>query len=87
MNGKGDVFSRPVYVYKKLSRDGFVGLPFSTQDKTGSWYIEVFFKGKKNIANLSQIRLLSSLRMYEKMGSLDEIDIIKIKNGFLRLYS
>ncbi len=85
INGKGNVFSRPVY--KKLSRNGFLGIPFSTQYKSGSWYVEVSFKEKINIANLSQIKLFSSLRMYEKMGSLDDNDIIKIKNGFLRLYS
>jgi mRNA interferase MazF len=87
INGKGRLFSRPVFVYKKLSREGFLGIPFSTQEKKGTWYIEVFFKGEKNIANLSQVRIISSCRMYEKMGTLDKNDIKKIKNGFLRLYS
>lgn len=87
INGKGKLFSRPVFVYKKLSKGGFLGIPFSTQDKKGSWFVEIIFKGEKNIANLSQIRTFSSSRMYEKMGSLDDNDIKKIKNGFLRLYS
>ncbi len=87
INGKGRLFSRPVFVYRKLSREGFVGIPFSTQNKKGSWYVEVSFKGEKNIANLSQMRVFSSSRMYEKMGSLDDNDCAKIKNGFLRLYS
>jgi len=87
INGKGKLFSRPVFVYKKLSREGFIGLPLSTQDKKGTWYIEISFKGKLNTVNLSQVRLFSSSRMYEKIGSLDDNDIIKIKNGFLRLYS
>lgn len=87
INGKGNLFSRPVFVYKKLSKDGFLGIPFSTQSKKGSWFIQVSFKGENNIANLSQIRVFSSYRMYEIMGSLDDNDIKKIKNGFLRLYS
>jgi len=86
INGKGKLFSRPVFVYKKLSKQGFIGIPLSTQNKNGSWYVEISFKGE-NVANLSQIRIFSSFRMYEKMGSLDEKDMEKIKNGFLRLYS
>jgi mRNA interferase MazF len=87
INGKGKLFSRPVFVYKKLSKDGFLGIPLTTQEKKGSWFIEIDFKDKKNFANLSQIKIFSSSRMYEKIGSLDDKDIIKIKNGFLRLYS
>ena len=87
VNGKGKPFSRPVYVYKKLSRDGFFGIPLSTSPKEGSWYVEVSFQGQKVVANLAQCRVFSHLRMYEMMGTLDEPDISKIKDGFLRLYS
>jgi mRNA interferase MazF len=87
INGKDKAFSRPVYIYKKLSRNGFFGIPLSTVQKTGSWYVEVSFQGKRSFANLAQCRVLSYLRMYIKMGSLDESDISKIKDGFLRLYS
>lgn len=87
VNGKGKPFSRPVYIYKKLSANGFLGIPLSTSDKTGTWYMEITFQGKEAVANLAQIRVLSHLRMYEKMGALDEADVIKIKDGFLRLYS
>jgi mRNA interferase MazF len=87
INGKDKAFSRPVYIYKKLSRDGFFGIPLSTTSRTGSWYIEISFQEQKVIANLAQCRVFSYLRMYEKMGALDEADILKIKDGFLRLYS
>ncbi len=87
VNGKGKPFSRPVYIYKKLSVNGFLAIPLSTKGKTGTWYTEINFQGKDIVANLAQVRVLSFLRMYEKMGTLDEKDIIKIKDGFLRLYS
>jgi len=86
INGKGELFSRPVFVYKKLSKDGFLGIPLSTQHKKGSWYVEISFKGENNIINLAQIKIFSSFRMYEKMGSLDDNDIQKIKDGLLHLY-
>ena len=81
------MFSRPIYVYKKFSKNGFLGIPLSTQNKTGSWYVDISFQGQKSIVNLSQIRAFSSSRLYEKMGALDDNDRAKIKNGFLRLYS
>jgi hypothetical protein len=36
---------------------------------------------------MAQVRVFSAARMTEKMGTLDEGDVVKIKNGFLRLYS
>lgn len=87
VNGKGKPFSRPVYIYKKLSANGFLGIPLSTSDKMGTWYVGITFQGKIAMANLAQCRVLSNLRMYEKMGALDEADVKKIKDGFLRLYS
>ena len=87
INGKGMMFSRPVFVYKKLSREGFLGIPLSTKDKRGSWYIEISFQNVNSVVNLAQVRTFSSTRMYEKMGDLDDNDKKKIKDGFLRLYS
>ena len=86
INGKGSMFSRPVFVYKKLSKDGFFGVPLSTQIKEGTWYVSVTFQNKEIIANLAQARVLSSSRMYEKIGALDDIDTEKIKTAFSRLY-
>lgn len=87
INGKGKMFSRPVLVYKKLSRDGFMAIPLSTQVKEGTWYTPISFQGRKICANLAQARVVSVARIYTKLGELDEGDLEKIKNGFLRLYS
>jgi mRNA interferase MazF len=86
IDGKGRQFSRPVYVYKKLSREGFLGIPLTTQLKTGSWYVEFDFKGIKENANLAQIRVISSKRLTDKIGSLDDGDRVRIKRGFIGLY-
>lgn len=87
INGKGVAFSRPVYVYKKLSREGFLGIPLSTSLKKGTWYVEVSFQGRNSVANLAQCRVFSFQRMYEKMGALDDSDRGRIKDGFIALYS
>jgi mRNA interferase MazF len=87
MNGKGDTFSRPVFVYRKLSRNGFLGIPLTTKLKQGTWFVQINFQEKEIVANLAQTRVFSTSRMLNKMGTLDEVDADKIKSGFLRLYS
>ncbi len=77
INGKGKMFSRPVFIYRKLSKGGFMGIPLSTKQKEGSWYVSITFKQEIITANLAQSRVLSTSRLYEKMGSLDDSDIKK----------
>ena len=48
MNGKSKDFTRPVLIFKKLSREGFLGIPMSTKLKEGTWYVHV--KQKNNPA-------------------------------------
>jgi len=43
--GKGDTFRRPVLILKKLSSTAFIGIPFSSQPKSGSWFTEVMVNG------------------------------------------
>ncbi len=87
INGKGQNFLRPILIYRKLSKDGFLGVPLSTKIKKGSWYVDIVFHEQTHSANLSQIRVLSSYRLYKKMCELDDGDYKKVKDGFLRLYS
>lgn len=87
MNGKSKLFSRPVLVYKKLSRYGFIGIPITSQRKEGTWYLKFSFQHKEQFAVLSQIRTFSVARLSTRMGELDISDIKKIKEavlGFLK---
>ena len=81
INGKNKLFSRPVFIYKKLSRYGFIGIPLTSQKKEGSWYVEFDFQNKQQTAVLSQIRTFSVARLSSRMGELDNSDIEKIKAG------
>ena len=83
INGKSQLFSRPVFIYKKLSRLGFVGIPLTSQEKSGSWYVNFDFQNKRETAVLAQIRTFSVSRLTERMGKLDEIDILRIKRAVL----
>lgn len=87
MNGKHSRFARPVLVYKKLSRYSFVGIFLTSQTyHNGSWYVPFYFHGKESMAVLCQVRTMSANRLYNKMGEIDEMDALKIKEGFNKLY-
>ena len=86
INGKSDAFSRPVLVLKKLSRYGFLGIPLTTKEHIGSWYTCFEFKNKKQYASLAQARVFSVSRLYKKMGTVSDSDLLIVREGFRRLY-
>ncbi len=86
INGKSSTFARPVLIFKKLSRFGFLGIPLTSQLHNGSWYASFFFQGKKQTAVLSQIRTISVSRLYRKLGVIDDNDKKVIKDAFRALY-
>ena len=86
INGKNKTFSRPVVIYKKLSRYGFMGVPLTTQKHDGNWYVPFVFKNKKQYANLAQAKTMSVSRLYTKIGMLPESDLKLIREGFRKLY-
>ena len=77
--GKGENFRRPILVYKKLSNDLFVGIPLSTKNKSGTWFVEINFQNSKRTMLLYQIRTLNKKRLYLKIGEIDEVDYFKTK--------
>ena len=87
INGKSDMFSRPVLILKKLSRFCFMAIPLTSKTKTGSWYATFEFQGKTETAVLVQARVMSVSRLYRKMGSVPESDLLLVHNAFLKLYS
>ena len=86
INGKSEKFSRPVLVFRKLSSTGFLAIPLSTQIHNGSWYAQFTFRGIKQVAALSQIRVTSVFRLYERIGELSKNDFALVKDGFKKLY-
>ena len=87
INGKNATFSRPVVIIKKMSRLGFMGVPLTSQEKTGSWYVEFEFLNKKEYAALNQTRYFSVHRLYSRMGQMPNSDLEKIRKGFLQLFT
>lgn len=83
VNGKSNLFSRPVFIYKKLSRDGFLGIPLTTQEKNGAWYVGINFRYRHQWANLAQCRVFGAERLSSRMGVLDDMDAERIRKAFI----
>lgn len=86
INGKNEVFSRPVLIFKKLSRYGFMGIPLTSQLHSGTWYTSFNFKDRTEIAVLAQARVMSTARLYKRMGTIPDSDFGVVKRGFAKLY-
>lgn len=86
INGKSNTFARPVLIFKKLSRYGFLAVPLTSQPHVGSWYASFRFQGKEQVAVLAQIRVISVARLYRKIGSIDDNDKTVIREAFRALY-
>ena len=86
INGKSARFTRPVLVMKKLSKFGFMGIPLTSQPKTGSWYTKFVFLGKDEFAAICQARVMSVSRLHSKLGRVPESDLEIVGTAFCNLY-
>jgi mRNA interferase MazF len=77
--GKGTRFRRPVLVIKKLSGKNCIGIPLSTQEKIGSWFMETSIRGKTRWVLLHQIRMFSVQRFEYRLGKLEPGELRKIR--------
>jgi mRNA interferase MazF len=86
-NGKGTNFVRPVVIFKVFNREMFFAIPLSSQIKEGKFYYAFEFEKRdnsisKNIALLSQMKLYSSKRLLNKIGTINKNDFEKMKESF-----
>jgi mRNA interferase MazF len=86
IHGKSALFSRPVIIYKKLAHGFYFVIPTTSKAKDGSWYVKFQHKGKDMYACLHQARSIDYRRLSTKLGTLDDSDFSRIKEGFSALY-
>ena len=85
-NGKGDNFIRPVLVYKKLTKDMFIGMPLTTTIRDGSFFFKFeFIENKISTAILIQSKLFSTKRLLNKIGVINQEDFKELKIKYLKL--
>jgi len=86
MNGKGEQFTRPIFVFKKYDKYSFLGLPLTTKTKVGTWYVPIRFGEKDQIVVLVQGRVFDYRRLKEKIAELEESESRKIRDGYATLH-
>lgn len=84
-NGKGEEFLRPVIVFKKFSKNVFLGLPLTRTLKDSQFYCAFKFKQGNSTAILSQIRLFDSKRLKYKIGTMSVGDYEMVKRKLIEL--
>ena len=85
INGKSKRFSRPVLVLRKFSRYSFWGVPLTSKQHKGSWYVSFGFQEKIETAALTQLKLISVSRLYDRIGKIPNSDLDLVRNGIIKL--
>ncbi len=83
--GKGDTFRRPMLVIKKLSGKAAIVIPLTSQEKTGTWFQEIYIHGNRSWALLYQVRMMSTNRFQRRLATLDDTDFERVKKKLQQL--
>ncbi len=84
--GKGDAFLRPVLIFRKFSKDTFLGIPLTTSIRDDMFHYTFEYKtNKKSCASLSQIKLFDAKRINQKDGKMQVADFEALKIKLKRL--
>lgn len=86
INGKSQLFTRPVIIFKKLSHSFYFVVPTTTKPREGSWYVPITYQGKHMFACLQHARSIDYRRLSSRIGQIDEDDFMELREGFKNLY-
>lgn len=85
-DGKNKRFERPVLILKKFNKHLILIIPLSSKVKRGKFYYYKFSSNNRYFisAMICQIRLISSKRLFRKMGKVGNDDFNEIKRRILK---
>ena len=84
--GKGNMFLRPVLVYKKFNNNQFLGISLTSKEpKNTFYYCKINHYGRVSYANLSQINTYSSKRIEYKLGKALSKNITEVANKLCKI--
>ena len=84
-DGKGDIFSRPVLIVKRYSKNLFFGIPLSTRIKDGSFFFTFLLNGKQSNALLVQAKVYDTKRLENRIGMIGKDDFTTLKRKLREL--
>ena len=80
IDGKGDLFARPVIILKMISTNTCLILPLTHSSKEGKYMLEFEFKKELIKARLDQVRIVDIKRLRSKLGELPSEKFEMIRN-------
>jgi mRNA interferase MazF len=84
-DGKGREFTRPVIILRKYNKNIFLGVPMTSKTKNNEFYHKIDFQGKSSCALLSQLKVIDSKRLLERLGSLSNQDFYDLKRKIINV--
>ena len=79
-------FERPVLVFKKFTRNSFLGLPLTGHKKEGSWYVPCGVDGRVGSIMLNQARIFDGARLLNYIARVKDVELDTIRERFRKLY-
>jgi mRNA interferase MazF len=83
LDGKSDLFTRPILVLKKFTKTTFWAVPLTTKKKQGTYYYTLSSRvgGRRTTAVLHQLRLVDARRLSDRLGYAGRQDFENIKKS------
>jgi len=85
MDGKNEQFERPVMILRKFGKEQFLGVPLTSREKEGVFYVPVTYGENVGTACISQARVFSVKRLLRKIGRVKKSDFESLNKTLLRL--
>lgn len=84
---ESEYFSRPVYIYKKISKINFLVIPLTTSENyKDNWHMEINLEsGRKSSLCFNQIKVLDFKRLKIKIDNVGE-EMLEITSCLRGLY-
>lgn len=79
-DGKGPDFRRPLLIIKKFNKYVVLIVPLTSKEKQGKYYVTCDLgDGVSRKAVISQLRLIDTRRLIDKLGVVTTVSYIEIK--------
>lgn len=86
IDGKNELFERPVLIFRKVGREQFYGLPLTSREKSGPFYRLVHYGDSVGNVCLSQLRVFSTKRLIRKIDVVNEDEFVELQETFARFF-
>lgn len=84
VDGKNELFERPVLVLRKHNQETFLGVTLTGKEKKNKWHIKIVQGEKEFMINTSQIRTISSKRLIRRMVRLNDDNLLKVMSLIIK---